>query len=101
MPVALIASAMLKIVERTTGNREVTLQLEGRVVDRWVIEVRRLSDAALARPGCVLTIDMTGVSFIDAAGVELFADLQQRRVVLTNCSPFTAEQLNVPGDQAS
>ena len=62
---------MLKIVEQANGKRNVTLHLEGRVVDRWVVELRRLSDAALARPGCLLTIDMSGVSFIDAAGIEL------------------------------
>jgi hypothetical protein len=40
-----------------------------------------------------LVLDLANVSFIDAAGVMLFRELTAGRVLVTNCSPFVAEQL--------
>jgi hypothetical protein len=38
-------------------------------------------------------LDLAEVSFIDTDGLELFRQLSAERVSLSNCSPFTAEQL--------
>jgi anti-anti-sigma regulatory factor len=62
------------------------------VVGPWVGELRRTCEPLLAR-SARLTIDLTNVSFVDRAGIELFRSLREHQVVLSNCSPFVAEQL--------
>jgi len=83
---------MLRIARIASGNVE-TLQLEGKVVGRWVGELRRSCDEILERPDASLVIDLADVTFIDLDGLELFHTLPRQRVDLRNCSPFAAEQL--------
>ena len=45
-----------------------------------------------------LVLDFAEGSFIDADGVALFRELTARRVLVTNCSPFVAEQLKEVAD---
>jgi anti-anti-sigma regulatory factor len=86
---------MLRISQAVTSDEKaVLLRLEGQVSGRWVEELRR---ACGEYQGNVhqseLSLDLAEVSFIDADGVALFRELTARRVRLTNCSPFAAEQL--------
>src|SRR5438552_3436255 len=55
-----------------------TFQLEGRLADPWVQEVEECRQRALAgqrKP--VLRVDLTGVTFIDAAGKAYLADMHR------------------------
>jgi anti-anti-sigma regulatory factor len=73
-----------------------SLRLEGQVTGPWVEELRRACDQMLGKNGhrgSRLVLDLAEVSFIDADGVTLFRELTARRVVVTHCSPFVAEQL--------
>ena len=45
-----------------------------------------------------LVLDFAEVSFIDADGVAPSRELTARRVLVTNCSPFVAEQLKEVAD---
>ena len=86
---------MLRISQTVTPDKQtVLLRLEGQVSGQWVEELRR---ACSEHPDnghrSQLALDLAEVSFIDAAGVALFRELTSRRVRLTNCSPFAAEQL--------
>jgi ABC-type transporter Mla MlaB component len=85
---------MLKITSDplTSDAAHVVLRLSGRVVGRWVLELRRACDSLLL-PGQRLTLDLSDVSFIDGEGVALLRDLTARRVALANCSLFASEQL--------
>lgn len=72
------------------------LRLEGQVTGPWVEELRRVCNETIRLNGHgahPLVLDLTDVSFIDADGVALFRKLTSRRVSLTNCSVFVAEQL--------
>jgi anti-anti-sigma regulatory factor len=93
---------MLKISSAaTTEEQPVFLRLEGHVRGPWVEELRRACEQILGRNGRHenrLVLDLTEVSFIDAAGVTLFRELTARRVTVTNCSPFVAEQLKEVAD---
>jgi anti-anti-sigma regulatory factor len=90
---------MLKITS-TTGKQPVSLRLEGKVSGPWVEELRRACDeilGSLAHRNW-LVLDLADVSFIGADGLALFRELMARRVVVTNCSPFVAEQLKEVAD---
>ena len=82
---------MLRIDVMERDDRAV-LVLEGRVIGAWVEELRRSCRDALRR-GTALTLDLAGVSFVDADGVVLLRDLASRRVALANRTPFVAAQL--------
>jgi len=85
---------MLRIARNEAGRRGVEeLRLEGKVVGRWVEELRRSCDDILHSPEQRLILDLRDVSFIDLAGLALFEELASRHVTLRNCSPFAAEQL--------
>ncbi len=72
--------------------RRLYLRLEGQVRGPGVAELARVAEDAIAR-GLLLEVDLGGVSFLDKAGVDLLRSLRTRQVDLSNCSPFTAEQL--------
>jgi anti-anti-sigma regulatory factor len=93
---------MLKISgTATTEEQPVFLRLEGQVRGLWIEELRRACDHILGKNGHHrnrLVLDLAEVSFIDADGVTLFRELSARRVLVTNCSPFVAEQLKEVAD---
>ena len=93
---------MLRISRVATADgKEVLLRLEGQVTGPWVEELRRVCDEAAGDNGHRahrLVLDLGDVLFVDANGVALFRGLTARRVVLTHCSPFVAEQLKEVAD---
>jgi anti-anti-sigma regulatory factor len=93
---------MLKISgTATTEEQLVVLRLEGQVRGPWVDELRRACDQILGTNGHRrdrLVLDLAEVSYIDAEGVTLFRELAARRILVTNCSPFVAEQLKEVAD---
>ena len=88
---------MLKISPLTPADsRANVFKVEGQAIGRWVGELRRVCDEALAANGGAgygLVLDLNGLSFLDAAGFALFRELAARNVSFTNCSVFIAEQL--------
>ena len=90
---------MLRITQVATANRNEPLlfRLEGQVRGPWVDELRRVCEETVGENGRSrhrLVLDLAEVLFVDARGVVLFRELTALNVVLTNCSPFVAEQLN-------
>jgi len=83
---------MLKIEAVRNGGRGVTLLLEGRLIGPWVEELR-LACAQARRERMRVSLDLTGVSFVDRAGIALLRELADHDMPLTRCSPFVAEQL--------
>jgi ABC-type transporter Mla MlaB component len=74
------------------GERRLHLRLEGQVRGAAVAELARVAEDAIGR-GLRIEVDLGGVTFLDPSGVALLRSLRTRRVDLSNCSPFTAEQL--------
>jgi ABC-type transporter Mla MlaB component len=93
---------MLRITHRPVTevtDAPLRLRLEGQVRGPWVPELRRV--CAAAGPGADrLELDLTGVTFVDAAGVSLFRELVSNGALVFNCSPFIAEQLRGIADAA-
>jgi len=68
--------------------------VEGRLTGRWVEELRRTCDLQGLSDGIRLTLDLSDVSFADAAGIELLKELRIGCLVtLLNPSSLVAEQL--------
>ena len=86
---------MLKISQAGIAGQDFTLKLEGRVVGPWVGELQVVCESLLSN-GRAMKLDLSDVSYADAEGVELLANLKLRGVRLVNGSPFVAEQLKNP-----
>ena len=83
---------MLKISVTSESSQATTFRLEGKLVGPWVEELRRLSDAALARSEAV-SLDLERVWFVDSQGIALLKDLAKQKVAQLNCSQFICQQL--------
>lgn len=83
---------MLKISVMSESSEAISFQLEGKLVGPWVEELRRLSNAALARSEAV-SLDLEKVWFVDSRGIALLRDLAKQKVAQLNCSQFISQQL--------
>jgi anti-anti-sigma regulatory factor len=69
---------MLRITTHSTAA-SLTFQLEGRLVGPWVAELRNCWRKAASDDGSrALHIDLRAVTYVDAAGKELLADLYRQ-----------------------
>ena len=82
---------MLKISSEG-GNKGVTLRLEGHIAGPWTAELNQVCEKLL-RENRQVKLVMADVAFLDRTAAKLLASLKSRGVALTECSPFTAEQL--------
>ena len=83
---------MLKITEVGLSEKEITLQLDGRVSGQWVELLRETAESALDE-GMTLCVDLKNISFIDCEGIALIRNLIERGVRHTNPPLFVAEQI--------
>jgi ABC-type transporter Mla MlaB component len=90
---------MLKITDDPNPGSGRTFRLEGRIGGAWIVELQSVCDAGL-QEGLKLTLDLSGVSFLDRAGAALLRSLMQRRVTLVGCTHFVAEQLYSEGQRS-
>jgi len=84
---------MLKITRAVLSEKEISLQLDGRVSGQWVGLLRETAESVLAE-GVRLTVDLKNISFIDCEGIALIRNLIERGVGHTNPPLFVAEQIN-------
>ena len=87
---------MLKISVLNESTEAITLQLEGKLIGRWVDELNRLSLDALER-GQSVSLDMQRVWFVDARGATLLRELAGRQVTQFNFSQFVSQQVKEMG----
>lgn len=81
---------MLRIGEESLQKEAATLLLSGQVSGPWVGVLRECCEQM---NHCRLILDLAQVTYADLNGVALLRELQEREVVLINCSPFLQEQL--------
>ena len=83
---------MLRITGPSRKDGILTLKIEGQVLAPWVSAVR---DACkkLAPRAERLDLDLTDVTYTDAAGTQLLRDLMREGVQIAACSSFVAELL--------
>ena len=83
---------MLKITRVVLSEKEITLQLDGRVSGQWVGLLRETAESVLAE-GVRLTVDLKNISFIDCEGIALIRNLIERGVRHANAPLFVADQI--------
>jgi len=83
---------MLKITPRADHGGRHTLLLDGQVTGPWVAELRTVYSDTQADGASEVTLDLKGVTLIDADGVAFFSEVGPS-VTVINCSLFAAEQL--------
>ena len=83
---------MLKITRAALSEKEISLQLDGRVSGQWVGLLRETAESVLAE-GVRLTVDLKNISFIDCEGIALLRNLIERGVRHANAPLFVAEQI--------
>jgi ABC-type transporter Mla MlaB component len=83
---------MLKITRTVLSEKEITLQLDGRVTGQWVELLKDTAESVL-RDGISLNVDLTNISFVDCEGIALIRNLIQRGVRHLNPPLFVADQL--------
>ena len=93
---------MLKITRTVLSDKEVTLQLDGRVSGQWVELLRETAESALDE-GVALCMDLKNISFIDCEGIALMRNLIERGVRHENAPLFVVDQIKKckdapPGD---
>jgi RNA polymerase sigma-70 factor (ECF subfamily) len=93
--------AMMRITPMQDEATVARLRVEGRITYKTVEELRVECEALLADHG-TLVLELSGVQFVDPAGIEVFHRLVQRGAVLTGCSGFVSEllQMNGVGERA-
>ena len=83
---------MLRITTVGIHTSSPIIKLEGKLLEPWVGEVRRVC-AELSASSNNLRLDLAALTFVDAAGMCLLRELRQAHVVLVGCSVFVAALL--------
>jgi len=81
---------MLRITE-SSGDAKRVVMLEGKLLGAWVDEVRGLFVGTAVDSFPML--DLSRLSYVDRAGVEMLQELFRRGARIGACSPFVAELL--------
>jgi anti-anti-sigma regulatory factor len=84
---------VLKVTRVSRGVPALTVKLEGQLLGPWVPAVRDACRARGRRSGRLL-LDLTAVTYADAAGAQLLRDLVGEGVEIAACSGFVGELLH-------
>jgi anti-anti-sigma regulatory factor len=81
---------MLRIT-RIPGTSTTTLKVEGKLLAPWLDEFQTaVSNDSSTVP---ISLDLSGVTFVDTAGLEVLAAMIRRGLVVSSCSNFVAALL--------
>jgi anti-anti-sigma regulatory factor len=65
----------MRITNVPSDGDSITLKVEGRISGPWAAVLRRAFEDARRQTSARLTLDLTSVSFIDAAGKQVLKDI--------------------------
>ena len=85
---------MLKIT-RQPGAAHDTLLLEGKLLKEWLDELQRALTQA-RHGGTAVTLDLSGLRFMDAEGARFLRDTRRQGVSLQGASPFVSALVDPP-----
>ena len=75
---------MLKVTCKKENSVEIW-ELEGKLSGEWVGELERCWKESSPQPGIALQVHLKAVSYIDAAGKQLLAEMYRRGVEIEGC----------------
>jgi len=87
---------MLRISTSREDAQSVCLKLEGKIVAQWAALLGDVCRAHLQQ-GRAVSLDCSGVDFIDAGGVAVVCSFPAARVELTDAPGFITEMLHTGG----
>jgi hypothetical protein len=79
---------MLKVTSRKEDSVEIW-ELEGKLSGEWVGEFERCWKESSPQPGIAVQAHLKAVSYIDAAGKQLLAEMYRRGVEIKGCGCMT------------
>jgi anti-anti-sigma regulatory factor len=83
---------MLRITTIEQDGSATILKLEGKLLAAWIGELDEACRQACL-PATAATLDLSGVSFVDAPGTVALRDWRRRGMRLVGCSPLVTELL--------
>lgn len=84
---------MLRITQTIVDRSVLLCRVEGKLLRPYLGELRV---ACQKRPvGATVRLDLTSVSYVDAAGEALLRELLQSGVTIASCSGYVAELLHL------
>jgi len=85
---------MLMITKIKHDNQSVTLKLDGKIEGMYLQELEGICKCHLAESSLNVTLDFSGVTFIDDKGLEMLLKIRDMRLKIVKCSPFIKTLLN-------
>jgi len=85
---------MMRVTEIRENGAVAQLRIEGHITHSTVAELSAASEVHLMNGDRPLLLDVSGVRFVDAAGVGLLRNLEPKGAVLVGCSGFLSELLH-------
>ena len=85
---------MLRITQQRLDKSAIVLRLEGKLLEDWIDELLRSLRSATVE-GSGLQLDLSALTFADAAGQKVLAQLIDDGVTITACSGYVAALLHV------
>ena len=83
---------MLRITRLMGTHLTQTIRVEGKLLRPWVDEVRKACVSG-TDPARRTSLDLSALTFVDAAGERLLRDLISRGIKVVACSSYVAELL--------
>ena len=83
---------MLRLTRIAGPHSTQTIKLEGKLLRLWVDEVRRACVSGTV-PSDWTSLDLSALTFVDAAGEGLLRDLISRGIKVVACSSYVVELL--------
>ena len=87
---------MLRITRHDESDTRVTLRLEGRLINAWAELLERECSALIGSVAAV-SVDLSGVGFVDRSGVKALQRLHRAGVSIRGCSDLIATILESEG----
>lgn len=85
---------MLMISKIKHDDESITLKLDGKIEGMYLQELEGICRCHLAEKNPDITLDFSGVTFIDDRGLEMLLKIRDRRLKIVKCNPFIKTLLN-------
>jgi ABC-type transporter Mla MlaB component len=83
---------MLRITAVQNDGLPAVLKLEGKLLEPWIGELHDACRTSCEQTASA-TLDLSGLSYVDAPGTIALRDLRRQGVKLIGCSPLVTELL--------
>ena len=79
---------MLMITKIKHNDSSITLKLDGKIEGMYLQELEGICKCHLSDQSAILTLDFSGVTFIDERGLEMLLKMRDRNLKIVKCTPF-------------